>query len=387
VPSFETLIENSSDVIALMNAAGEVLYASASSAKVLGYLPEELVGRNTFDLIHPDDRGPSRRALLQILAERTGPRELEARVRQKNGQWCWVETTISNHLHEPRIAAIVINCREITARRAVRELKRRQTEDLARSNAELEDFAYAIAHDLKEPLRTISMFTDVLVKNTPLDAKGEELAHFIIDGVNRMSLLLEGLHTFAVRGFDDLPQELDLEQIVAEVLQSLGHAISASGAAVTLDPMPMVRGHRKHLLRVFQNLIVNAIKYHGNAPVRIRVSAERQGPDWIIRVQDNGVGIEPQYRERVFHLLKRLHGPEIPGAGIGLAICKKVIEAMGGTIWVDSQLGVGSTFCFTIAPAFKDVDDMKAVTGANTLRDHRHLDPLHAEMGRAASGD
>jgi len=379
VPSFEALIENSSDVISLISAAGEVLYASASSAKVLGYLPEELVGRNTFDLIHPEDRAPSRQALLEVLAKPSGPRELEARIRQKNGQWRWVESRICNLLEEPGVAAIVVNYREISARRAVREQHREQTEELIHSNAKLEDFAYAIAHDLREPLRTISMFTGVLVEHAPLDSQAEEVAQFIIDGVTRMSLLLEGLHAFAVRGFDDLPQALDLEEIVAEVLQSLGHTITTSEAVVTVDPLPWVQGNRKHLLRVFQNLIVNAIKYRSEAPVKIRVSAERQGLDWVIQVRDNGIGIEQQYQERVFHLLKRLHGREIPGAGIGLAICKKVIEAMGGTIWVDSQPGTGSTFFFTIAAAAEG-----AVS--NHLVDHRCLNARQPGIGRAGMG-
>jgi PAS domain S-box-containing protein len=172
-------VSNSSDVISLISPAGEVLYASSSSAKVLGYLPEELVGRNTLDLIHPDDRDRSRRALGVVIARPPDPRQVEVRVRRKDGKWCWVETTISNLLDEPRVGAIILNFREIGASRAAREQKQRQTGELARSNARLEDSAYAVVHDLREPLRTISMFTELLLTEAELDAQGKQYAQFI----------------------------------------------------------------------------------------------------------------------------------------------------------------------------------------------------------------
>jgi signal transduction histidine kinase len=175
------------------------------------------------------------------------------------------------------------------------------------------------------------------------------------------------LHAFAVRGFDDPARPFDLGHPMAEVLQNLGHAIRTSNAIVTTDPLPFVLGHEKHLVRVFQNLIANAIKYRSAAPVRIHVTAERLGTEWIIKVQDNGVGIPPEHYERVFGLFKRLHGPETPGAGIGLAICRKIIEAMGGAIWVEPAPGSGSIFCFTIAAA-PVADENFAVAGGITGR-------------------
>ena len=227
----------------------------------------------------------------------------------------------------------------------------RWIDELARSDARLEDFAYAVAHDLREPLRTISMFTELLIEEAGLDAHGKMHAQFIVDGVARMSALFEGLHAFAVSGFDDPAHPLDLGQAVADVLQNLAHAIKTSAAIVTVDPLPVVQGNQRHLVRVFQNLIANAIKYRGEAPVEIHVTAERLGTEWIIKVQDNGIGIAPEHYERVFRLFKRLHGPETPGAGIGLAICKKIVEAMGGAIWIEPAPGSGSIFCFTTAAA------------------------------------
>jgi light-regulated signal transduction histidine kinase (bacteriophytochrome) len=174
-----------------------------------------------------------------------------------------------------------------------------------------------------------------------------------VNGTARMSALFEGLHGFAIRGFDGPAQPVDLSHVIDDVLQDLGHAITTGNAIVTVDPLPVVQGNEKHLLRVFQNLIVNAIKYRSEAPVEIHVTAERLGPAWVIKVKDNGVGIAPEQREQVFGLFKRLHGPDTPGAGIGLAICKKIVEAMGGAIWVELAPGPGSIFCFTISSAME----------------------------------
>jgi len=262
-------------------------------------------------------------------------------------------------------------------------MEQQQIDELARSNARLEDFAYAVAHDLREPLRTISMFTEILIEEAQLDAHGKMQAQFIVDGVARMSALLEGLHAFAVSGFDDPAQPFDLAQAVGEVLQNLGHAIKTSGAIVTVHPLPVVQGNQKHLVRVFQNLIANAIKYRGEAAAEIHVTADRLGSEWIIKVRDNGIGIAPEHYERVFHLFKRLHGPETPGAGIGLAICRKIVEAMGGAIWVEPAPGSGSIFCFTIAAesiaadliaAHKDSNSFSRETAARGIQASSTLD-------------
>ncbi len=354
---FRALVENSSDAISLMDSRGKILYASASSAKVLGYPPEELVGQHAFDLIFPDDLQHAIRAFQQALATPCSPVQLEMRARRRDGQWCWIETTTSNLLYEPDVRAVVANYRDISDRKAAEEEKQRNAEKLARSNAELQAFAYAATHDLKEPLRTIGVFTQLLAQRIPLDDKSQELAGFVVDGAKRMSALLDDLLSLTSLRFSDPPYSVELRHAVDQAIGNLGQAIRESDARITIGPLPAVHGNESHFLELFQNLISNAIKYRSEAPIRISITAEQVGPEWRIEVADNGIGIAPEYRDQVFGLFKRLHPREIPGTGIGLAICKKIVEGMGGKIWVESELGKGSTFCFTV-PAMANRPDV-----------------------------
>ena len=222
-------------------------------------------------------------------------------------------------------------------------------EELRKTNARLEDCLLAIAHDFIEPLRTISMFTELLNRHEGLDAKGRRLTDHVAQGVKRMRGLLDGLNALATSCVEEGPRPVNLADVVSEAIQNLEHAFATSGAAVTVDSLPWVHGDRARLLQVFQNLIGNAIKYASDSRPEIYVTAIQSGPDWTIQIKDNGLGIAHEYHQQIFGLLTRLHGPAIPGAGIGLAICKRVIEGMGGEIWVESELGSGSTFCFRIA--------------------------------------
>lgn len=345
---FQALIDNSSDAISLVNEEGRVLYASASTAKVLGYQPEELLGRNGLDLLHPQDRDHSVRTLKKVLAQPQWPNRMQARFRQKDGQWRWVESTASNLLDEPHIAAIVISYREISTRRAEEEERQRLAEDLTRSNKELQAFAHTVAHDLREPLRTISTFTQILVRTAQLAEADKAIAHLIVDGVRRMSTLLDDLLSSAIYGHID-SRPVELEQAAARAMLNLREALPSSEATITIEPLPVVQGNESDLVRLFQNLISNALKYRSEAAVEVHISAERFGRAWVIRVRDNGIGIAEEHHHRVFGLFTRLHGDEIPGTGIGLAVCKKIVEGLGGTIWVESEPGAGSTFCFTVA--------------------------------------
>jgi PAS domain S-box-containing protein len=346
---FRALVENSSDAIVLMNAETRITYASPSTSKVLGYPPEELVGRNGLDLVHPQDRDHSGRSLTEVLVEPRSPNRIQARVRQKDGQWIWVESTAHNLLDKPEIGAIMVNYRGIEGHKAAEEERQRYAEELARSNAELQAFAQSVAHDLREPLRTIGVFTEILVQKMQLDQDGKEIAQLVVGGVTRMNTLLDDLLTSAKYGGCALRQPVKLEHAVELAIENLTEALRSSGAIVKVEPLPTVQGNERDLVRLFQNLIGNAVKYRSEAPTVIRITAERSGRDWVIKIHDNGVGIEKEHHQTVFGLFMRLHTQEIPGTGIGLAICKKIVEGMGGKIWVESEPGAGSTFCFTVA--------------------------------------
>jgi signal transduction histidine kinase len=229
---------------------------------------------------------------------------------------------------------------------------RERTAELARSNADLEQFAYVASHDLQEPLRTISGFAALLARRYQgkLDAKADEFIRHLTEGAQRMQDLVQALLAYSRLGAKDIPfREVDCEALIKEVLGSLNASIKEIGASITADPLPMVMGEKLQLVQLFQNLIGNAIKFRGSEPVRIHLSAERSDGAWKFSLEDNGIGMEPRHTDRIFMIFQRLHSrEEYAGTGLGLAICKKVVERHGGTIWVDSQAGRGSTFYWTI---------------------------------------
>jgi PAS domain S-box-containing protein len=350
---FQSLIENSPDAISLIDSDGEILYESASTTRLFGYQPEELLGRNCLELIHPEDRDQSSRALQDVLARPPDPLQWNARVRRKDGNYCWVESTVSNLLFESEVQAIVLHQRDINARRTAEAERLQHAEELAKCNLRLEEFAYTAAHDLREPLRAISAFTEMLIRQTEMDANAKRTAKFIVDGTARMSTLVDDLLSFASTGRHEPPRCVDLQQAVAQATQNLALDIKATDAVVTVDRLPIVQSNEIQLVRLFQNLMSNAVKYRGEDPIKIHVTAEQREPGWVIRVEDNGRGIARQDQAQIFKPFIRLANRDIPGTGLGLAVCKRIVEGLGGTIWVDSELGAGSTFCFTIVTAGK----------------------------------
>jgi len=224
--------------------------------------------------------------------------------------------------------------------------------DLVHSNKELEQFAYVASHDLQEPLRMISSYIQLLARRYQgrLDTDADEFIAYAVDGAARMQKLIGDLLAYSrvgtrSKGFEPV----DYTAVLDQALANLKAAIEESGAVVTHDPLPTVTVDNLQQVQLFQNLIGNAIKFHGEEPPRIHVSAEQSGNQWVFSVQDNGLGLDPQYADRIFVIFQRLHTKEeYPGTGIGLAICKKVVELHGGRIWVESQPGIGSRFCFTI---------------------------------------
>jgi light-regulated signal transduction histidine kinase (bacteriophytochrome) len=243
--------------------------------------------------------------------------------------------------------------------RDVTELERNQAalssanELLTRSNADLEQFAYSASHDLQEPLRMVLIYSEMLQKKFggQLGARGDEYIGYIVDGAARMEQLLKDLRTFAQSSAFDTAEanELDANEVLRRSLGNLKAAIDSNEATVTYGNLPSLRIHEFQLEQLFQNLIGNAIRYRGAAPPQIHVAAQRCADFWTFSVRDNGIGIDPQYKEQIFGIFKRLHSAaQYAGTGMGLAICERITRRLGGRIWVESELGRGSTFFFAL---------------------------------------
>jgi light-regulated signal transduction histidine kinase (bacteriophytochrome) len=231
------------------------------------------------------------------------------------------------------------------------ELKRRAAE-LERSNADLEQFAYVASHDLSEPLRMVSGFVQLLAQRYrgQLDSNADEFIDFTVEGVARMQDLIDDLLAFSRVGRDDSERtRVECDRLVRLALHPLAEQIEESGALVDVDELPAVHGRKAEIAQVFQNLLSNALKFRGDDPPRVRVLAEPDGDMWMFSVVDNGIGIESRHAERVFKMFQRLHARDAyPGTGIGLPICKKVVERHGGRIWVEPAPDGGAAFKFTL---------------------------------------
>jgi signal transduction histidine kinase len=248
---------------------------------------------------------------------------------------------------------------ELGSLRMIHEQLDEQTHELQRSNAELEQFAYVASHDLQEPLRKVASFCQLIEQryDDQLDERGRQYIAFAVDGARRMQQLINDLLAFSRVGRAPVPREaIDGGQVLRHALASLTAAIEESDAEIVAGPLPQVRGEPSLLAAVFQNLIGNALKFRGAERPHVEISAERDGDEWRFSVTDNGIGIEPQYAERIFMIFQRLHPKDAyAGTGIGLALARKIVEYHGGRIWLDTDAGPGTTFRFTL-PAIQETD-------------------------------
>jgi signal transduction histidine kinase len=242
---------------------------------------------------------------------------------------------------------------ELSSLRQAHDQLDEQARELTRSNAELEQFAYVASHDLQEPLRKVASFCQLLEQRygDQLDERGKQYIAFAVDGAKRMQQLINDLLAFSRVGRAAAEQVVAGDDVLRQALASLGHAIEQSGARIEAGPLPPVRGEPVLLAAVFQNLIGNALKFHGNGgPPHVAISAERHGDEWVFTCTDDGIGIEPEYAERIFMIFQRLHPKDAyAGTGIGLAMCRKIVEYHGGRIWLDTDAAAGrTTFRFTL---------------------------------------
>ena len=353
---FEGILAIASDAVVCVDEAQRIVFFNQGAERIFGYPPAEALGR-PLEILIPD-RFRSRHAAevrgfagSNVAARQMGERG-EISGRRKNGEVFPAEASISKLVvgGAPIFTAVL---RDVTDRRAAEEALARQAEELARSNRELEQFAYVASHDLQEPLRMVASYTQLLNRRygDRLDDDAREFIGFAVDGVNRMQALINDLLAFSRVGTRAAtPEPVEAEAVLERVLHTLEPAIEEAGARITHDPLPEVVADPVQLGQVLQNLIANAMKFHRpeEAPA-VHVGARDEGAWWRFTVQDNGIGIAPEFRDRIFALFQRLHSrAEYPGTGIGLAICQKIVERHGGQIGVESRPGEGSTFHFTL---------------------------------------
>jgi PAS domain S-box-containing protein len=346
---YRELVELSPDAI-FIQSEGRIAFVNSACMKLLGATsPAQLVGKNVTEITHPDFRDQVKERMRLIVEDP------ELRVRpfphtkvRLDGTPVHVEVTAAPFIHMGKRGAQVV-MRDITERI-------RAEQELAKTTAELEKFALVASHDLQEPLRTTANAAILLEERhgKKLDGDAKELLAFIVSGVMHMRQLINGLLVFSRIGSEPPAAKVatDCGAVLADVLTHLRAAIDESGAAIEHGPLPTVRVDPSQLDQVLMNLISNAIKFRSTEPLKIRIDAMREGPDWVISLADNGIGINPAYSDKIFEIFERLHNvAAYPGTGVGLAICKKIVEGNNGRIWVESAEGKGAKFSFTIAAA------------------------------------
>ena len=376
---YRVIVETMNEAALTVDFDGMILFCNSQFAGLMRLPMEKIRGQPVTRFAAE----PQRTVLAQVLKQaRTTPVRRRLMLRTDDGSVVYVQLVASPLQTEGAgsICLVVNDLTELeTSARSITVLRRQQealerneqvlrqvADDLVQSNHDLEQFAYVCSHDLKEPLRMVTAFTGLLRDNYAgrLDDKADEYIRFATEGAARMQVLIDDLLAYSRIGKDKEVAAIDVGAVVTAALENLRQGIGEAGARITCEPLPTVQANALEMSQLFQNLIGNAIKFRDSRrPVEIRVSACRitgktpghgaaPGAWWQFTVRDNGIGIEPQYAGQIFVIFQRLHTQdEYPGTGVGLAICKKIVERHGGRIWVESEPGAGSTFCFTLPAA------------------------------------
>jgi PAS domain S-box-containing protein len=362
---FRQVIDTVPAFVCVKTEAGPYALANASLARAYGTTVSGVEGKTDRDFSPtPEEESAFRKDDLEVIHGRRIKTIAEEPITYADGTVHWYSTTkipiIDPDGSCSQVLVVAMDITELREHREhLEELVARRTDELAtvvlnlaRSNQELEQFAYVASHDLQEPLRMISSYTQLLAQRygEQLDDKAKKYIGYAVDGAIRLQGQINDLLTYSRVGTRGKPIEpTDSHSALGEAIGNLSAAIEESQTLVVNDDLPTVRADAAQLVLVFQNLIANAIKFRSGESPRVHVTARDDGSAWVFSVKDNGIGIDPKYAERLFVIFQRLHTrDEYPGSGIGLAICKRIVERHGGRIWFESELGKGSTFFFTV---------------------------------------
>jgi PAS domain S-box-containing protein len=354
-----TLMDNLPDAIYFKDDQSRFICTNKANLEKIGVAGlEEVIGKTDSDFFTEEHARQAYEDERRIMATGFPIVDLEEKETWPDGHETWVSTTkMPLRDEQGQIVGTFGISKDITQKKLAEEELKNKTAELARSNSELEQFAYVASHDLQEPLRMVASYTQLLARRykSKLDADAEEFIGYAVEGVTRMQALINDLLAYSRVGTRPLQFEpTELKGALDRALANLKLAMEDSQAVVTSDDLSVVEGDITQLGQLFQNLVGNAIKFRSEEAPRIHISARKESRYWVIGVRDNGIGIDPSYFQRIFVIFQRLHGKsEYPGTGIGLAICKKIVERHGGRIWVESEPGKGTAFYFTI-PCLKE---------------------------------
>jgi PAS domain S-box-containing protein len=353
-----TTLTSIGDAVIATDAEGRVTFLNGVAENLTGWKQAEAQGRKleeVLTLLNEETRQPVASPADVALRDnvKTGIEDHTVLISRQGVERPVDDSAAPIRDPQGKVAGVVLVFRDVTGRREAEEQMRRLNENLRRTNQDLQQFSYAASHDLKEPLRTVSNYLQLIrsrYSGRLLDAEAGQLFDVAAAGAQRMHALVEALLQYSRSGeVGEATLELvRVDEVVNNVITSLQSAISETGAEVVPGPLPAVTANPLYLTQVFENLVGNALKYRSERPPRISITAAEGPRGWVFSVEDNGIGIPPEYQAQIFGIFKRLHGDEYPGTGIGLATCKKIVDRHGGAIWVESEPGKGSRFSFTI---------------------------------------
>jgi PAS domain S-box-containing protein len=347
------IVDCTDDAVISKNLDGIITSWNPGAERIFGYTATEAIGQSITMLAPPEQAGEMREILKRV---QRGERVVRYEtVRQtKDRRMVALSLTVSPIRDgDGKIVGASKIAHDITERKLAEQALLKQAERLVRANADLQQFAYITSHDLREPLRTVTTCAEMLLSEAAerLNEQDRQLLGYIAAAGRRMNSMVTDLLPYARALNEDPPSSpVKMREVLEWAVNNLQSAIDAAGASVRWDAerLPVVWGSKVALVTLFQNLIGNALKYRNSKPCKITITARRKEGRWVLTVKDNGIGIAPAFHERIFTLFQRLHGHEYPGTGVGLALCRKIVQAHGGEIWVESDEGKGAAFSCTL---------------------------------------